>query len=156
MASEDPSKAAGHINALNDIARDVPELLQAAGSAISAMTSKPPSSTNHGSDASLDTLEGRKAEFRAQSKTFFTLVKTISERLQTEAQELEDSGTLLGDAAKTETEEGVTNGGMGRFDIGVLNARASDVGKAKQNELLEEARKLLEAKVEESAGGQST
>ena len=67
----------------------------------------------------------------------------------TEVDALEHSGLIKPDRPNEMMDPAVTNGGLGNFDIGWLNARSRDVGVAKEAELLKEARELLEKMVKE-------
>ncbi|KAK8168615.1 mediator complex protein-domain-containing protein [Phyllosticta citrichinensis] len=161
-ATDHVNLAVEHIQELSKIKEDIPKLLTAAGSAVSALTNReippPPSSssTDPSSSTSDSPLEARKAAFSAHTKTYFSLVRTIQDNLMREIGALEDAGVIPAKAEKVEGGSGaggeVKNGGLGELDVGWLNARTRDVGVVKGAELVAEARKRLEARLGEGEG----
>lgn len=166
MANAEEARGAGrdhvnlaveHIQELSKIKEDIPKLLTAAGSAVSALTNRemppPPSSSSDPSSTSDSPLESRKAAFSAHTKTYFSLVRTIQDNLMREIGALEDAGVIPAKAEKVEGGSGaggeVKNGGLGELDVGWLNARTRDVGVVKGAELVAEARRRLEARLGE-------
>ncbi|KAL1636343.1 hypothetical protein SLS58_009836 [Diplodia intermedia] len=156
--------AAEHIQELSKIKEDVPKLLTAASHAINALTNRPlasDSSTAEPSSTS-DPLDARKEAYQTHTRTYFTLVREISNNLSREIGALEEAGVIPAKAEKIEQaqqqqqqqqqqqREGgaggveVKNGGLGELDVGWLNARTRDVGVGKAGELVSEARRRLE------------
>ncbi|KAK7542854.1 mediator complex protein-domain-containing protein [Phyllosticta citribraziliensis] len=153
--------AVEHIQELSKIKEDIPRLLTAAGSAVSALTNReippPPSSSSADPSSISDSpLEARKAAFSAHTKQYFSLVRTIQDNLMRQIGALEDAGVIPAKAEKVEGGSGaggeVKNGGLGELDVGWLNARTRDVGVVKGAELVAEARKRLEARLGDGEG----
>ena len=121
--------------------------------------------------SSADALSAHKAAFQSSTHTFFTLVTAIANQLHTQAYALETAGIIpakehrpqrepnaadLAEMAKftgggasanshvTDPEASITNSGLGELDVGWLNARASDVGKGMEAEVLGRVRMVLE------------
>lgn len=122
--------------------------------------------------SSADALSAHKAAFQSSTHTFFTLVTAIANQLHTQVYALETAGIIpakehrpqrepnaadLAEMAKftgggasanshvtTDPEAGITNSGLGELDVGWLNARASDVGKGMEAEVLGRVRMVLE------------
>ncbi|OCL01691.1 hypothetical protein AOQ84DRAFT_369918 [Glonium stellatum] len=173
---------AERIQELNTINEQVPQILQAAGQAIQALTnaSLPPSSSSNlfpPTSSSASTLSTHKTAFQSSTHTFFTLVTAIANQLHTQAYALETAGIIpakehrpqrepnaadLAEISKftgggagaeshmtTDSEASTTNGGLGELDVGWLNARASDVGKGMEEEVLGRVKRVLEAMVGE-------
>ncbi|KAL0259865.1 hypothetical protein SLS55_005605 [Diplodia seriata] len=136
--------------------------------AINALTNRPlasgsstaePSSSS--SSSTSDPLDARKEAYQTHTRTYFTLVREISNNLSREIGALEEAGVIPAKAEKVEQaqqqqqqgqqqREGgaggveVKNGGLGELDVGWLNARTRDVGVGKAGELVSEARRRLE------------
>ncbi|OCK81497.1 hypothetical protein K432DRAFT_381294 [Lepidopterella palustris CBS 459.81] len=169
-----------HIQELSTIKEQIPLILRAAGTAISALTNAPlPSS-------SVPPLQQHKQIFQSNTDTFFTLVTQISSSLHAQALALETAGIIPANANKTaareltaadiarvtgssgvdlaavetsgfgtrDSEATVRNGGFGDLDVGWLNARAGDVGRGMEAEVLARVRKLLEEMGGDGNGGE--
>lgn len=114
-------------------------------------------------------IEERKATFTEHSKAYYTTLQAIIARLRRQAYALEEAGILAADstalssgaqqtqgfdsggaqrgqgtAAPARDPKKITNSGLGTLDVGWLNSRGNKVGVEKENELVEEAKKLLE------------
>lgn len=155
---------AEHIKALNKIAevsrsylvrfylvnimQDIPKLLLASSSAVAALTNKPIDPSSLPADESSvdpsDPLATRKRAFLAHNRQFYTLLRSIRDGLRAEADALATAGLLDSTPATDELGSGLTNGGLGDFDIGWLNSRTKDVGVGKERELVKQLRELLE------------
>ncbi|OJD34684.1 casein kinase substrate phosphoprotein pp28 [Diplodia corticola] len=157
--------AAEHIQELSKIKEDVPKLLTAASHAINALTNRPLASDDPSPDPSSnstsDPLAARKEAYQTHTRTYFTLVREISNNLSREIGALEDAGVIPAKAERVEQAQKqqqrrqrdgggggagaeVKNGGLGELDVGWLNARTRDVGVGKAGELVAEARRRLE------------
>jgi len=155
---------AAHIKALNKIAevsrpnlvrlylvdaiQDIPKLLLASSSAVAALTNKPIDPSSLPADESSvdpsDPLAARKRAFLAHNRQFYTLLRSVRDGLRAEADALAAAGLLDSTPATDELGSGLTNGGLGDFDVGWLNSRTTDVGVGKERELVKQLRELLE------------
>jgi hypothetical protein len=114
------------------------------------------------------TLDTRKQAYQKNTKDFFDNLHAVTARLRRQAYALEEAGiispqpftissisvksakpppTQPGRGAPQQSDqqpERITNGGLGRQDIGWLNSRGNRVGADKEKELVEDAKKLLE------------
>lgn len=129
-------------------------------------------------------VQDRRAAFEKHTREYFSLVRNVSQSLQSEIYALEmakilptelpkpsappasvatssagpgPSGPATGPATgagagagsattapgTAPTDKVGANGGMGQFDIGILNSRAEDAALAKRRELVADALKLL-------------
>ena len=154
MASQEVTPAA-RIRELSTINADIPAMLEAAGKAIGAITKKPLIKSGNSDEMDVEngdsnaTLEQRKAAFAEHTKTYYTTLQAIVARLRRQAYALEEAGIIDAEAASKASasatgSERITNGGLGNLDVGWLNSRGNKVGAEKENELVEETKKLLE------------
>lgn len=120
------------------------------------------------------TLEARKQVFQQNSSDFYENLQAIVARLRRQAYALEEAGITQKKATTVSTiavapkqlpnqpgmsrpqpgrppqqpaaeqPERITNGGMGNQDIGWLNSKGNRVGADKENELIEDAKTLLD------------
>lgn len=93
--------AAERIRELSAINADVPAMLSAAGSAISALTNKPLSDDDQDDTngaKSEQTVAARKEIFTAKAKEYFTLAQSISALLRRQAYALEEAGINAAEA----------------------------------------------------------
>ncbi len=165
MASKELSPA-DRIRELSAINADIPAMLEAAAKAINALTNT--SSTNSRGDSddtemenggNSTTMEQRKEAFTEHTKAYYTTLQAIVARLRRQTYALEEAGIIAAEAPKAlpsnanknqagaapvKESEKITNGGLGNLDIGWLNSRGNKVGAEKENELVEEAKQLLE------------
>jgi hypothetical protein len=120
------------------------------------------------------TLDARKQAFETHTKDFYDNVHAVTARLRRQAYALQEAGiitpqafTLSSISVKSakppptqpgrgapqqidQQPERITNGGLGKQDIGWLNSRGNRVGADKEKELVEDAKKLLQAALESS------
>ncbi|KAK3706827.1 hypothetical protein LTR37_012506 [Vermiconidia calcicola] len=115
------------------------------------------------------TVDERKEAFEENTKAYYNRLQAIVARLRRQAYALEEAGIIAPEApslssgahqrqaghgagtqrghppaAPAQETERITNGGLGNLDVGWLNSRGNKVGAEKENELVQEARKLLE------------
>ena len=107
------------------------------------------------------TLEQRKTAFAEHTKTYYTTLQAIIARLRRQAYALEEAGIIDAEASsKASTlpkeSERITNGGLGNLDVGWLNSRGNKVGAEKENELVEEAKKLIEETLSRDHSGKDS
>jgi hypothetical protein len=163
------STATTHIRALSTLSTRVPAILNHAATTLSQLTNAPiPSSTT-----AADSPQARRDAISSSAKAYFAAVFDIATELLTQVSDLEEAGVipaqevryiartvrdedagfggqggLLAKAGMPQTtpkdsEAAVTNGGLGEFDIGVLNARAG-IREGGEGEVLERVKRLLE------------
>lgn len=109
-------------------------------------------------------LTAAKATFSTHNTAYLHELQSIEARLRRQAYALEEAGIILPTAPVLDTGPisnvpgpqsnvppqkkkevmQVTNGGLGKFDVGWLNSRRDEVGKRKEGELWREARVLVE------------
>jgi hypothetical protein len=123
-------------------------MLRAAGLTISALTNRllEPSEEQ---PATGDPIEDRKTAFQHHVREYFTLARNIQSSLEDEAKALQESDLIPAKRALPRTgdsDDQLDNEGLGRFDIGTLNARTHDVAKRKEAEVWKEVREMLESK----------
>lgn len=174
--SAQTSSPADRIRELSDINAEVAEMLQSAGKAINSLTDRPLPAGNgdtameNGSDVA--SFEKRKEAFSQNTEAYYTHLQAIVARLRRQAYALEEAGiiapeapTLAGNtqqrqavqgaqrgqapAASGQETERITNGGLGSLDVGWLNSRGNKVGLEKENELIDDAKRLLEETLRE-------
>jgi hypothetical protein len=165
MASQQLSHA-DRIRELSAINADIPAMLEAAAKAINALTNRPlTKSGDDSNDIEMEDGEGsitseqRKEVFTEHTKAYYSTLQAIVARLRRQTYALEEAGIIAAEAPNTlvsgahrgqasaapaKESEKITNGGLGNLDIGWLNSRGNKVGAEKENELVEEAKKLLE------------
>jgi hypothetical protein len=114
------------------------------------------------------TLDARKQAFQDNTKDFYDNLHAVTVRLRRQAYALEEAGIITTEAATVSSlsvksakppptqpvrgalqqieqqPERITNGGLGKQDIGWLNSRGNRVGADKERELVEDAKKLLQ------------
>jgi hypothetical protein len=123
-------------------------MLRAAGLAISALTNRPLEDAGSTSVTG-DPVEDRKTAFKHHATEYFTLAKRVKTSLEAESGALQDESLIpqKGPGPRTGTgDDAVDNEGLGRFDIGWLNARTVDVAKRKEAEVWREVREMLETR----------
>lgn len=131
------------------------KLLQSAGTAVTYLTNDPSAELPASSS---DPVEARKAAFRDQVDTFLELFSKIKDALSSEANALQHAALIPAKppapaALMGEEEQGITNGGLGNFDVGWLNSRGDAVLRGKEKEVWAEVRRTLE-QMHPSANGQ--
>lgn len=122
-------------------------------------------------------LDARKAAFTQHTEAYYTGLQSIVARLRRQAYALEEAGIIAAEAPALASSshqkqnvskmgaggaqaagppmpepERLTNGGLGNLDVGWLNSRGNKVGSEKENELVDEARKLLEEVLSRNPG----
>jgi len=120
------------------------------------------------------TLDARKQAFQDNTKDFYDNLHAVAVRLRRQAYALEEAGIITPQATSLSSisvksakppptkvtqlgvrgppppqqveqqPERITNGGLGKQDIGWLNSRGNRVGADKEKELVEDAKKLLQ------------
>ncbi|KAJ5086117.1 hypothetical protein N7532_010888 [Penicillium argentinense] len=165
MAEEMPTQtftSADRIRQLNDIDKEVAQLIRSAGLAIQALTNTHPDSDSV--DAAYGSLESHKTQFKEATSKYFALLSTIDVRLRRQLYALEEA-SVLGPDALARTDASTTGGASGAaasagagaanpLDTSWLNSRKDTVGKDKEAELWEAARGFvarLDQKSEESS-----
>ncbi|KAL8923341.1 MAG: hypothetical protein Q9172_003182 [Xanthocarpia lactea] len=162
---------------LGDIDRDVARLLESAGLAINTLICAESDAEGNRNTQS-QSIEQRKQSFATASSHYFSLLSSIDIRLRRHISALEDaeivpsektakgsqsstdaptvtvstSNSLLPRQAAT-SRDVITNGGLGNLDIGWLNSRNNNVGKAMEAELWKEAHELIEKTLEAKGRG---
>ncbi|KAL1970467.1 hypothetical protein VTN77DRAFT_4111 [Rasamsonia byssochlamydoides] len=135
--------SADRIRQLNEIDKDVAKLVHSAGLAIQALT-------NAKSEAG-NTVEARKAAFKAATAQYFALLSSIDVRLRRQVYALEEAGILApdssapsraGDAAAAAAGGGAA-AAFNPLEISWLNSRKDTVGKDKEAELWAAAREFV-------------
>ncbi|KLJ08942.1 hypothetical protein EMPG_15635 [Blastomyces silverae] len=158
---DDIFSPADRIRQLNDIDKDVTKLLNAAGVAISSLTTNS-SSIAAGQQSSdlpkIDgTLESHQASFRAASSQYFALLSSIDVRLRRQVYALEEASIIKPESAETAgggtttTTAAASSGGVNPLDSSWLNSRKDTVGKDKEAELWAEASRFA-AQLENDKG----
>ncbi|KAJ4348328.1 uncharacterized protein N0V89_009702 [Didymosphaeria variabile] len=162
------SAASTHIRALSTLSSRVPPILNHAATTLSQLTNAPISSST-----TADSSQARRNAISSSAKEYFTAVFDIAKDLHKQVSDLEEAGVIPaeevryiartvreedtafggqgGVLAKTgmpqtmpkDSEVTITNGGLGEFDIGVLNARAG-IRESGEGEVLEKVKRLLE------------
>jgi hypothetical protein len=168
-SGKNPDAAAKNIQLLSELNATLPTLLSSAGSALSLLT-KPSSSTSH-IEAPPGNEDIRKSLFEAHVTKYFTALKSLEDGLKKQVTALEEAGIIpaeppaavgqqagapMAGLAGSATgggstgDSGITNGGMGRFEVDWLNSQARDVGKQKEREVVRDAKEYLETLKTES------
>jgi hypothetical protein len=163
------STATTHIRALSTLSTRVPPILNHAAITLSQLTNAPIPS----SPTAADSPQARRDAISSSAKAYFAAVFDVATELLTQVSDLEEAGVipaqevryiartvrdedagfggqggLLAKAGMPQTtpkdsEATVTNGGLGEFDIGVLNARAG-TREGGEGEVLDRVKRLLE------------
>ncbi|KAL9038400.1 MAG: hypothetical protein Q9180_003161 [Flavoplaca navasiana] len=164
--------ATERITQLNEVDRDVAELLRSAGMAIKTLTCAEPDAEELYNSQS-HTIEERQQRFSTASSRYFSLLSSIDVRLRRHISSLEDAGILPSETIATETQssrdvsttntsmsnnlllrpgasarDAITNGGIGNLDVGWLNSRNNNVGRAMEANLWKEAHELIDTILE--------
>ncbi|KAI4238419.1 MAG: hypothetical protein LQ349_001138 [Xanthoria aureola] len=172
--------AAEKISQLGQIDRDVAELLRSAGLAIKTLTCTEIEADGYHHGQS-QTMEERQQDFATASSRYFSLLSSIDVRLRRHISALEDAEIIPSEAVAKDSQssrdaptvnmpmsnnllarpvvsgrDAVTNGGMGNLDVGWLNSRNENVGRAMEANLWKEAHELLETTLEAKDRGDVT
>ncbi|KAL8647078.1 MAG: hypothetical protein Q9226_006584 [Calogaya cf. arnoldii] len=172
--------AAEKITQLGDIDRDVAELLRSAGLAIKTLTCTEPEADGN-QDRQSQNIEERQKGFATASSRYFALLSSIDVRLRRHISALEDAEIIPSETTAKDSQstrhaptvnmstssnllprtglsgrDAITNSGMGSLDVGWLNSRNNNVGKAMEADLWKEAHELLETTLETRDKGDAT
>ncbi|KAF2685555.1 hypothetical protein K458DRAFT_486431 [Lentithecium fluviatile CBS 122367] len=166
--------SSAHIRALSALAQRIPTLLTTSATTFSQLTNapiRPPSMEL--SPTAPDTPALRRAALQTTANAFFTTVLELRSALHAQIDDLEKHKVIPADEVKytapataagagqsgqqeeekmpppKDSEASVKNGGLGSFDVGVLNARAG-VRQREGNDVLERVKSLLEDLVQET------
>ena len=131
------------------------KLLHSAGLAVQALANSKSSSLS----AENNTLESRKAAFKAATSQYFALLSSIDVRLRRQVYALEEADILAPDStSRTGNSSGVNATGVSTtanpLEISWLNSRKDTVGKDKEAELWTAAREFV-ANLDQKSGGES-
>ncbi|EPS28101.1 hypothetical protein PDE_03047 [Penicillium oxalicum 114-2] len=154
MSQESPAQqmftSADRIRQLNDIDKDISQLLQSAGLAIQALTNNQPDS-NGSMNGSLDS---HKAQFKEAVSKYFALLSSVDVRLRRQIYALEEDslgqelagkpGDPNGAGVGAAGSIGAGSGAVNLLDISWLNSRKDTVGMDKEAELWAAARGFVE------------
>ncbi|KAL8851570.1 MAG: hypothetical protein Q9221_003502 [Calogaya cf. arnoldii] len=172
--------AAERITQLGDIDRDVAELLRSAGLAIKTLTyTEPEADGDH--DRQSQNIGERQKEFATASSRYFALLSSIDVRLRRHISALEDAEIIPSETTAKDSQstrdaptvntvtssnllprtglsgrDAITHSGMGSLDVGWLNGRNNNVGRAMEADLWKEAHELLETTLEARDKGDAT
>lgn len=118
-------------------------MLHSAGLAVQALTNSKSSSS-----IEADTLDSRKAAFKAATSQYFALLSSIDVRLRRQVYALEEAGILTPDSASRTVEStGATatgtNSAANPLEISWLNSRKDTVGKDKEAEIWAATREFI-------------
>lgn len=155
-ASDQVFTSADRIRQLNDIDQDVTKLIHAAGLAVQALTDSKHESSSSTND---DSLESRKAAFKAATSQYFALLSSIDVRLRRQVYALEEASILAPDSASKAGDAAGNSsvaapGAVNPLEISWLNSRKDTVGKDKEAELWAAAREFItEVHMSSSEGG---
>jgi hypothetical protein len=167
--------AATHIRTLSTLNARIPSLLTASATTFSQLTNAPITPTTTTPNPP-DTPSARHKALHSSATTFFTTVLELGSALHAQIEALEKEKVVPADEVKysapaptqqggagqqgqgadqkkevKDSEATVKNGGLGSYDVGVLNARAG-VRQKDGGEVLERVRVLLQELVEEMGG----
>ena len=172
------SNATEHIRALSTLNTRLPPILNCAATTLSQLTNAPIVSSAAPTVAPDEEPEARREAIASSANEYFTAVFNLSKELHKQVTDLQEAGVIPAEEvryiARTEqpniaasaqpgmpaappatakdTEATVTNGGLGEFDIGVLNARAGVRGTG-EDEVLDRVKRLLEHLKRRPEGG---
>ncbi|KAL6715695.1 hypothetical protein ACLMJK_006656 [Lecanora helva] len=156
------------IKQLNEIDRDVVNLLRSAGLAVKTLTRSLNAPNGDLSMGPFTSVDEQKESFASATSAYFATLSAIDVRLRRQIHALEEAkilpaeasakdiqtarSTFSGDAAqgtlnaqpsRSAAKGMITGGGLGSLDVGWLNSRNDYVGKEKEAELWEEAQTLV-------------
>ncbi|RAK74815.1 mediator of RNA polymerase II transcription subunit 11 [Aspergillus fijiensis CBS 313.89] len=142
--------SADRIRQLNEIDKDVAQLIHSAGLAIQALTN----ARTTDSPAENNSLAAHKTRFKEATSQYFALLSSIDVRLRRQVYALEEAGILAPETAATATNPRTGElAGAGAaaaaassnpLDVSWLNSRKDTVGKDKEAELWAAAREFVE------------
>ncbi|PYH76516.1 hypothetical protein BO82DRAFT_359042 [Aspergillus uvarum CBS 121591] len=142
--------SADRIRQLNEIDKDVAQLIHSAGLAIQALTN----TRTTDSPAENNSLAAHKTRFKEATSQYFALLSSIDVRLRRQVYALEEAGILAPETAATATNSRTGElAGAGAaaaaassnpLDVSWLNSRKDTVGKDKEAELWAAVREFVE------------
>ncbi|MCJ1463774.1 hypothetical protein MMC07_002383 [Pseudocyphellaria aurata] len=167
------------VKQLNEIDKDVAQLLHSAGQAIKALTNRSVSERDD-RPSQIRSIDQQKEDFTAAASQYFSLLSSVDVRLRRQIYALEEADIIPAEAATKEQLPNVTNpfspfgsvshanlpnqpatkqaaasksagtgGGLGSLDVGWLNSRNDNVGKEMEAELWGKARNFVMSLEEE-------
>lgn len=163
--------AADRIRELLSIDAGVTKIVESAGLAVQALTAQPAVTGEE------TPLEASKKQFEKCANDYVLASQSVIARLRRQVYALEEAniiapnpparetaqnaapslprpgGARAGPAQRTDPPMQITNGGLGRFEVGWLNSRIDKVGPQKEAELWAQARQQLEKMLGESQAG---
>ena len=169
------------IRELSAINAEVAGMIKQAGQAINALTNRP-LSKGEDEDGDAEMADGeqtasksdRQEAFKIHTTAFYTGVQSVTAKLRRNVYGLEEAGIISAETSVPQVTEQqttravsgpqagrppkeevsrITNGGMGNLDVGWLNSRGNKVGAEKENELMKDAKDLLESELRREEGG---
>ena len=167
--------ATSHIRHLSTLSTRLTPILNSAATTISQLTNSPIPSGS----LTADTPEDRRSAISASAYEYFTAVFNLGNDLHKQVADLEEAGVVAAEEVRyiartdegqnasilaqpgmapgpqtraKDTEATVTNGGLGDFDVGVLNSRAA-VRENGEDEILERVKQLLKDLQPRTEGG---
>ena len=151
--------------------QDVAKLLHSAGLAVQALT-QASQSTHPDTDTAFSTVEKQKQNFKQAASQYFSLLSAVDVRLRRQIYALEEAEIISAEAPQKEQTSSLSvptafaalgngpaaasakqlaptkalgvGGGLGSLDVGWLNSRNDDVGKAMEAELWAEAEQFID------------
>ncbi|RDW71185.1 hypothetical protein BP6252_07748 [Coleophoma cylindrospora] len=158
-----PFTKAERIQQLNDIDKSITQLLQSAGLATKTLSAFQDPAESASSD--------RRDAFQAASNSYLKTLQSVDVRLRRQIYGLEEANIIPAEIAKTKKpaekssqRDGpstssdlsmVTEGTMGKLDIGWLNSRSGRVGRDMEAELWSKAKTFVEQLDEKKDGDNS-
>ncbi|KAF3484110.1 uncharacterized protein GIQ15_03434 [Arthroderma uncinatum] len=160
MASnEEVFSPADRINQLNEIDKDVAQILQSAGLAIQALTNSPSQASGISETRESPVggaLEARKKAFKTACSQYFALVSSVDVKLRRQVYALEEASIIRAESTvPVKTGDGMvggtgataqsSSGTVNPLETSWLNSRKDTVGKDKEAELWAEASKFMKS-----------
>ncbi|EFR03056.1 hypothetical protein MGYG_06054 [Nannizzia gypsea CBS 118893] len=168
MASEKAVfSPADRIKELNEVDKDVAQILKSAGLAIQSLTnnaSQAPEDLDTGSSVTVGTLDARKKAFKAACSQYFALVSSVDVKLRRQVYALEEASIIraeptislkAGDSmvSGAGTVAQPTPGNVNPLETSWLNSRKDTVGKDKEAELWAEASRFMKSVASKGGNG---
>ncbi|KAJ5807909.1 hypothetical protein N7474_009178 [Penicillium riverlandense] len=152
--------SADRIRQLNEVDKDVAELIHSAGLAIQALTNAEPDASNPSAAVPDGSLESHKTQFKEATARYFALLSSIDVRLRRQVYALEEADVLAPEPAARAGDTTSAGAGAGTgvgatatatgdgegdpLDISWLNSRKDTVGMDKEAELWAAASELVQ------------
>ncbi|MCJ1272441.1 hypothetical protein MMC21_000227 [Puttea exsequens] len=145
------------IKQLNDIDRDVVQLLRSAGQAVEVLTGGDVSDGKVEPGKQSSSFEEPKEVFVTATRQYYSFLSSVDVRLRRQIHALKEAEILPAEVASRDSravlasssghlgmaKAGTAGGGMGNIDVGWLNSQNDNVGKEMEAELWEEASKFV-------------